>query len=182
MAWWVYLLHCGDDTYYCGITTDPDQRLHDHNNTQRGAAYTRTRRPVKLVWKEEAESKGAALRREHEIKKMTRRQKELLVKSYNGNEDEAVPVKVLVVDTNALDTDDANMHVLWATLTLLRELGKKPVLWKLSDELIESAAHFLHCEREDAATGELWGVSVDATSALPSVIVDDGEVFPVYRC
>lgn len=52
MSWWVYLLRCGDGTLYTGITDDLDRRLAAHN-AGRGAKYTRSRRPVTLVWREE---------------------------------------------------------------------------------------------------------------------------------
>ena len=50
MSWWVYLLRCGDGTLYTGITDDLDRRLAAHN-AGRGAKYTRSRRPVTLVWR-----------------------------------------------------------------------------------------------------------------------------------
>ena len=62
MSWWVYLLRCGDGTLYTGITDDLDRRLAAHN-AGRGAKYTRSRRPVTLVWREEQPDKSAALRR-----------------------------------------------------------------------------------------------------------------------
>lgn len=64
MSWWVYLLRCGDGTLYTGITDDLDRRLAAHN-AGRGAKYTRSRRPVTLVWREEQPDKSAALRREY---------------------------------------------------------------------------------------------------------------------
>jgi uncharacterized protein (TIGR02453 family) len=78
MAWFVYLARCADGTLYTGVTTDPDRRERAHN-LGRGAAYTRSRRPVRLVHLEPARDRGAALRRELEIKGMTREGKEGLV-------------------------------------------------------------------------------------------------------
>ena len=78
MAWHVYVARCGDDSLYTGITTDPARREAAHN-LGRGAAYTRSRRPVRLVHVEPAADRGAALRRELAIKRMTRREKERLV-------------------------------------------------------------------------------------------------------
>ena len=78
MTWHVYLARCGDGTLYTGITTDPARREAAHN-AGRGASYTRTRRPVRLVHLEPAPDRGAALRRELAIKRLPRRQKELLV-------------------------------------------------------------------------------------------------------
>jgi len=78
MAWHVYVARCGDGTLYTGITTDPARREAAHNGG-RGASYTRARRPVRLVHLEPAPDRGAALRREVAIKRMTRPEKELLV-------------------------------------------------------------------------------------------------------
>ena len=74
MSWWVYLLRCGDGTLYTGITDDLDRRLAAHN-AGRGAKYTRSRRPVTLVWREEQPDKSAALRRESQIKRLSRKDK-----------------------------------------------------------------------------------------------------------
>lgn len=70
----VYLLRCADGTLYCGATTDLARRLEAHN-AGTGAKYTRGRRPLTLVWSEEATDRGAALRREHQVKRLSRRQK-----------------------------------------------------------------------------------------------------------
>ncbi len=78
MAWFVYVARCGDDTLYTGVTTDPARRERAHNRGL-GAAYTRARRPVRVVHLEPAADRGAALRRELAIKRMTRDQKEALV-------------------------------------------------------------------------------------------------------
>jgi uncharacterized protein (TIGR02453 family) len=80
MPWHVYLARCGDGTLYTGVTTDPARREAAHN-AGRGAAYTRARRPVRLVHVEPAAGRGAALRRELAIKKLTRPMKERLVKA-----------------------------------------------------------------------------------------------------
>ena len=78
MAWFVYLARCADGSLYTGVTTDPARRERAHNRG-RGAAYTRSRRPVRLVHLEPARDRGAALRRELEIKRMTRAGKEALM-------------------------------------------------------------------------------------------------------
>jgi uncharacterized protein (TIGR02453 family) len=78
MAWFVYLARCADGTLYTGVTTDPARRERAHNRG-RGAAYTRSRRPVRLVHVEPARDRGAALRRELEIKQLTRQGKEALM-------------------------------------------------------------------------------------------------------
>lgn len=73
--WYVYILQCADDTLYAGVTTDPDRRLHEHNNTRAGAAYTRARRPVQKVFEAELASRSAALKAEYSIKQLTRSEK-----------------------------------------------------------------------------------------------------------
>lgn len=78
MPWHVYVARCGDGSLYTGITTDPGRREAAHN-AGRGAAYTRSRRPVRLVHLEPASDRGSALRRELAIKRMTRIEKERLV-------------------------------------------------------------------------------------------------------
>ncbi len=76
-SWACYLLQCADDTLYCGITNDLEKRLAAHNAGE-GAKYTRGRVPVALVYREECESKSAALRRERAIKRMSRHEKQVL--------------------------------------------------------------------------------------------------------
>jgi putative endonuclease len=75
----LYILRCVDDTLYTGIAIDIDQRLIEHNTSPKGAKYTRSRRPVQLVYQELCENKSSALKRELSIKKMTRSQKEQLL-------------------------------------------------------------------------------------------------------
>lgn len=70
-SWFVYLARCGDGTLYAGITNDLAARLDAHNRGK-GAAYTRSRLPVALVYSEAAGDRSAALRREAEIKRMSR--------------------------------------------------------------------------------------------------------------
>jgi predicted GIY-YIG superfamily endonuclease len=81
MTWGVYLARCTDGSLYTGITTDPERRVVDHNRG-RGAAYTRGRLPVTLVYWEAAADRSGALRREHAIKRLTRKQKERLAGRY----------------------------------------------------------------------------------------------------
>lgn len=80
MPWTVYLARCRDGTLYTGITTDPDRRLAEHNSGG-GAAYTRSRLPIALVYQEEVLSRSCALRREHAIKRLTRAGKEALARA-----------------------------------------------------------------------------------------------------
>jgi len=79
-SWSVYILKCNDDTLYTGITIDLDRRIDEHNNSTKGAKYTRVRRPVKLIYSEIKEDKSSASKREYEIKKLSREQKLGLVK------------------------------------------------------------------------------------------------------
>ena len=83
MKGYTYVLRCADDTLYCGWTNDLTARLAAHNSGK-GAKYTKTRRPVKLVYYEEHETKNEAMSREYAIKQLTRREKERLIKG-NGN-------------------------------------------------------------------------------------------------
>lgn len=75
--WFVYILRCADGTLYTGITKDLQARL-DAHNAGRGGAYTRTHRPVALLYSEPGYSRAAALRREAAIKRLPRPRKELL--------------------------------------------------------------------------------------------------------
>lgn len=76
---YVYMVRCADDTYYTGWTTDLAARITAHNQGTAGAKYTRARRPVTLVYQEAMPDKGAALRREAAIKRLTRAQKQALL-------------------------------------------------------------------------------------------------------
>ena len=80
-SWYVYILRCSDDTYYTGITTDIERRLAEHNSGDSATRYTRTRRPVRLVYLEPATDRSSATTRENRIKRMTRKGKERLVLS-----------------------------------------------------------------------------------------------------
>ncbi len=77
--WYVYIVRCNDDSLYTGITTDLPRRLDEHNNSARGAAYTRGRRPVKIVYSAEELDRSAASRRERQIKNLSKPEKERLV-------------------------------------------------------------------------------------------------------
>jgi predicted GIY-YIG superfamily endonuclease len=74
MPWTIYILECADKTLYTGITNDMEARLAKHINGT-GAKYTRGRAPFKVVYTEHRRAKGPALKRECEIKSLTRRQK-----------------------------------------------------------------------------------------------------------
>ena len=77
---YVYILRCADGSLYTGYTTDLSARVRTHNGEGTGGAkYTRSRRPVVLVYFEKCEDKSAALRRECAIKRLTRAEKEALL-------------------------------------------------------------------------------------------------------
>ncbi len=78
--WFVYIVRCDDDSLYTGITKDVDRRIQEHNEGGRLAAkYTRTRRPVVLVYQETCESRSVATKREIEIKQLSRTNKNILM-------------------------------------------------------------------------------------------------------
>lgn len=79
MKYYIYILQCFDNTFYTGWTTDLDKRVMAHNTLKTGAKYTSMRRPVKLVYNEEFENKSMAMKRECEIKKLSRLQKQELI-------------------------------------------------------------------------------------------------------
>lgn len=80
----MYILRCADDTLYCGWTNDLEHRLKTHNSGK-GAKYTRSRLPVELVYSESTASPSAALRREREIKKLSRGEKLKLIQKSTEN-------------------------------------------------------------------------------------------------
>ena len=76
--WFTYIIKCSDNTLYTGLTYNIDHRVAVHNSGK-GAAYTRGRRPVKLVYSEKFSKYSEAAQREYAIKKLTRKQKEKLI-------------------------------------------------------------------------------------------------------
>lgn len=77
-GWWVYVVSCADGSLYTGIARNPAARVAVHN-AGRGARYTRSRRPVALVFTEPAVTRGEALRREAAIKQLPAAGKRALV-------------------------------------------------------------------------------------------------------
>lgn len=77
---YTYLVRCADGTLYCGWTNHLEKRMDAHNEG-RGAKYTKGRRPVTLVYYEEYETKSEAMRREAELKKLTKEEKERMIAS-----------------------------------------------------------------------------------------------------
>lgn len=84
MKWLVYIVRCKDKTLYTGITNDLKSRVREHNASHGGAKYTRSRRPVRLVYHEVCASRSEALTREYEIKQYTREQKLKLIHVVNN--------------------------------------------------------------------------------------------------
>ena len=79
---YTYMVKCSDGTLYTGWTTDLEHRVKAHNDGE-GAKYTRSRRPVELVYYEEYATKPEAMKREYSIKQLTREQKEKLIENKN---------------------------------------------------------------------------------------------------
>jgi len=79
--YYVYILECRDTTLYTGITTDLVRRVFEHNESEKGAKYTKLRRPVKLVYSEECLDRSSASKREYTIKKLCREKKLELIKA-----------------------------------------------------------------------------------------------------
>ena len=77
----VYIVRCADGSLYTGYALDPERRVEQHN-AGRGAKYTAGRRPVRLVYTEVLDSRGAALSRERQLKRLTRRVKQALVANH----------------------------------------------------------------------------------------------------
>ena len=80
MSWHVYILECGDGSFYTGIANDLERRVDEHN-AGTGAKCTRARLPVKLIYSERKRNRSYASKREAQIKNLTREEKESLVKT-----------------------------------------------------------------------------------------------------
>ena len=78
--WYVYIVQCSDGSLYTGITVDLDRRLNEHNTSNKGAKYTRSRRPVQMMYSETHETRSLASKREYAIKQLTRKEKLNLLK------------------------------------------------------------------------------------------------------
>lgn len=80
MFYHFYMVRCSDNSLYCGITTNLEKRVKEHNSKgARGAKYLRAKRPVQLVYSEEYPDIQSAMKREWQIKKWTKAKKEALV-------------------------------------------------------------------------------------------------------
>lgn len=83
--YYTYMVRCNDGTLYTGYTTNIERRLFEHNESAKGAKYTRARRPVKLTYFEEFTTRSEACKREAQIKKMKRHEKEQLINKYQND-------------------------------------------------------------------------------------------------
>jgi len=77
--WSLYIIKASDASFYTGITTDVERRFDEHSQGQKGAKYFNGRNPVKVVYREDGHSRSSASRREAEIKKLSRSEKESLI-------------------------------------------------------------------------------------------------------
>lgn len=82
-AWYVYIVICSDTSLYTGITTNLARRITEHNSSIKGAKYTRARQPVCLQYYEECCTRSEASKREYQIKKLKRKQKDTLILSFS---------------------------------------------------------------------------------------------------
>ena len=73
--WYVYIVECSDGTLYTGVTTDLKRRVHEHNTSKKGAKYTASRRPIKLVAHRPVTSQSEALKLEASVKKQRKHKK-----------------------------------------------------------------------------------------------------------
>jgi len=78
--WYVYIVQCSDSSLYTGITVDLERRVEEHNTSNKGAKYTKSRRPVHLVYSETQHDRSSASKRESTIKKLSRSEKLILLK------------------------------------------------------------------------------------------------------
>lgn len=80
-TWYLYILRCKDSTLYTGITTDVEKRFQTHQSGK-GAKYTRGRRPLEVVYRELCGTHSDALKREREVKQLSREEKQKLITRY----------------------------------------------------------------------------------------------------
>ena len=78
---YTYMVRCRDDSLYTGWTNHLEKRVEDHNSG-RGAKYTKSRRPVELVYYEQFETKEEAMRREWAVKQLSRKEKLELIEAF----------------------------------------------------------------------------------------------------
>ena len=78
-TWSLYIIEASDSSFYTGITTDVERRFEEHLQCRKGAKYFNGRKPLGIVYREDGHSRSSAGRREAEIKKLSRSEKELLI-------------------------------------------------------------------------------------------------------
>lgn len=94
--YYLYLLRCSDNSLYCGQTKNLQRRIQEHNfDDIKSAKYTKSRRPVELVYYEKYQSLSKVLKREFEIKKITKIKKESLVKKFKKTRSKSKFDKIL---------------------------------------------------------------------------------------
>lgn len=79
MFYYTYIIECSDGTLYTGVAKDLSKRIDEHNSSDKGAKYTKTRRPVVLKYSEKFENRSMACKREYEIKQLSREDKLSLI-------------------------------------------------------------------------------------------------------
>ena len=79
--WFLYVVRCCDGTLYTGVTTDLNRRVNEHNTSKRGAKYTKTRRPVNLIWSNKYNNRSEAQSAEYSFKKLSRKEKLDIIKN-----------------------------------------------------------------------------------------------------
>ena len=77
--WLMYVVRCADNSLYAGVTKNLKRRILEHNYGMRGAKYTRSRRPVKVVYEEECSDHSDALKKEWAFKKLSKTRKERII-------------------------------------------------------------------------------------------------------
>ena len=82
MSYYVYIVRCSDNSLYTGITTDINRRIHEHNETKKDAKYTKSRRPVSLVYSALIGDRSSAQKEEYRIKKLSKIKKQELVDNW----------------------------------------------------------------------------------------------------
>jgi putative endonuclease len=81
MTWYVYMIRCSDASLYTGVTTDITRRFKEHQESKKGSKYTRAKIPLKVVYEEKHGSRSEAQIREAQLKKLEKKEKEVLVTS-----------------------------------------------------------------------------------------------------
>ncbi len=82
-TWSLYIIEASDNSLYTGITTDVERRFEEHLQCRKGAKYFNGRSPIKVVYREDGHTRSSASQREAKIKKLSRREKESLIRGLN---------------------------------------------------------------------------------------------------